>query len=181
MTVMPTVLTVLCEGFEELEAIAPIDLMRRAGIEVVSVALGEGIHVTGRSGITLHADRPWASVNSAEFDCLFLPGGPAVGKLRKDPRVRELVVQFASNQRLIAAICAAPLVLLDAGLLVGRRYTAHPSTAGELPESAGDRIVVDGTLITSRGAGTSLDLGIELVRTLVSEEKATEVARSIAA
>lgn len=178
---MPSALIVLCEGFEELEAVAPLDVLRRAGLQVASVSLGEGIHVTGRNGITLHADQPWASLRPAEFDCLVLPGGPGVSRLRGDARVRDLVLGFSGSGRLIAAICAAPLVLLDAGLLVGRRYTAHPSTAAELPDSLPDRVVVDGKIITSRGAGTSLEFGLALVGILASPEKAQEVARSIVA
>lgn len=182
---MPTVLAILAEGFEEIEAIAPIDLLRRAGAEVTVAGLGEGIHVTGRGGITVHADTTLAMLDASggpAFDCLFLPGGPGVKHLRADPRVRARVLRQHSADRWLAAICAAPTVLHDAGLLAGRRYTAHFSVAGELPDIlANERVVADGKLLTSRGAGTAFDFGLLLVEKLFSPEKASEIARSVCA
>jgi 4-methyl-5(b-hydroxyethyl)-thiazole monophosphate biosynthesis len=179
---MPTVLAILAEAFEEIEAAASIDLLRRAGAEVTVAALGDGIHVTGRSGLTLHADTTLAAVAAREFDCVFLPGGPGVKHLRADPRVRELVLRQHASGRWLAAICAAPTVLHDAGLLAGRRYTAHFSVAGELPEILRDeRTVSDGTILTSRGAGTAVDFGLLLVEKLFSPAKSAEIAQSICA
>jgi 4-methyl-5(b-hydroxyethyl)-thiazole monophosphate biosynthesis len=182
---MATVLAILAEGFEELEATAPIDLLRRAGAEVTVAALGEGIHVTGRNRITLHADTTLAALAAAgerAFDCVLLPGGPGVKHLRADPRVRALVLRQHAAGRWLAAICAAPTVLHDAGLLAGRRYTAHFSVADELPGIlAGERVVVDGHLLTSRGAGTATDFALCLVEKLFSAEQAAEIARSICA
>jgi len=179
---MPTVLTLLAEGFEEIEATAPIDLLRRAGAEVVVAALGEGIHVTGRAGITVHATTTLAAVESTTFDCVFLPGGPGTKHLRADPRVRARVLGQHTGGRWIAAICAAPTVLNDAGLLAGRRYTAHFSVAAELPDLlANERVVVDGNIITSRGAGTAVEFGLVLVEKLFSSDKSREVAASICA
>lgn len=179
---MPTILVPLAEGFEEMETIAPLDLLRRAGAEVVTAALVEGIHVTGRCGVTLHADTTLAAVATRDFDCIFLPGGPGVKHLRADTRVRALILRQHAAQRWLAAICAAPTVLHDAGLLTGRRYTAHSSVADELPHLLADqRVVADGHLLTSRGAGTALDFGLLLVAKLFSPEKADEIARSICA
>jgi 4-methyl-5(b-hydroxyethyl)-thiazole monophosphate biosynthesis len=179
---MPKVLTILADGFEEVEAVTPIDLLRRAGAEVVLAGLADGIHVTGRSGVTMHADTQLATVETADFDCVFLPGGPGVKHLRADPRVRAIVLRHGKADRWIAAICAAPTVLFDAGLLEGRRYTAHFSVANELPNIlANERVVADGRLLTSRGAGTALDFGLLLVEKLFSTEKSDEVARSICA
>jgi 4-methyl-5(b-hydroxyethyl)-thiazole monophosphate biosynthesis len=182
---MPSVLAILAEGFEEIEATAPIDLLRRAGAEVVTAALGEGIHVTGRSGLTMHADTTLTAVIAAgarDFDCVFLPGGPGVKHLRADPRVRELVLCQHTAGRWLAAICAAPTVLQDAGVLHDRRYAAHFSVAHELPAiDAAARTVADGNVLTSRGAGTSIDFGLLLIEKLFSPEKAQEVARAICA
>ena len=179
---MPTVLAILPEGFEEIEAVTPIDLLRRAGVEVTVAALGKEIHVAGRTGITLHADTPLAALPEKAFDLLFLPGGPGVKHLRGDPRVGSLVQKQHAAGRWIAAICAAPTVLNDAGLLAGRRYTAHFSVANELPHILADqRVVVDGKIVTSRGAGTALDFGLVLVERLVSAAKAREVAESVCA
>lgn len=179
---MPSVLVLLAEGFEEIEAITPIDVLRRAGASVTVAALVEGIHVSGRNGITLHADTTLAAVEARDFDCIFLPGGPGTKHLRADPRVRSIVLRHRAARKWIAAICAAPTVLHDAGLLENQRYTAHFSVASELPRILeAERVVEDDLLITSRGAGTALDFGLHLVRRLFSAEKAEEVARSICA
>ncbi|MBS0662233.1 MAG: DJ-1/PfpI family protein [Verrucomicrobia bacterium] len=182
---MPTVLAILAEGFEEIETITPIDLLRRAGIDVTAAALADGIHVTGRCGVTVHADTTLTSVLAPPgrvFDCLFLPGGPGVKHLRADTRVAELVRRQHEGRRWLAAICAAPTVLHDAGLLAGRRYTAHFSVAAELPQIlAQERTVADGHILTSRGAGTAVDFGLLLVEKLCSAEKAREVHAAICA
>lgn len=181
---MPTVLAILPEGFEELEAVAPIDVLRRAGCSVTVAAFGPGIHVTGRNGITMHADTPLDALpaDAAPFDCLFLPGGPGVQHLRASTLVRALVAQHHAAGKWIAAICAAPTVLHDAGLLAGRRYTAHPSVASELTAILADeRVVRDGHILTSRGAGTALDFGLALVAALVSPEKSAEIHAAIRA
>jgi 4-methyl-5(b-hydroxyethyl)-thiazole monophosphate biosynthesis len=179
---MPTVLTILAEGFEEVEAVTPIDLLRRAGAEVTLAAIGDGIHVTSKGGLTMHADTMMGTVEEMEFDCVFLPGGPGVKHLRDDPRVRAIVTRHAKAGQWIAAICAAPTVLNDVGLLAGRRYTAHFSVAHELPDILADhRVVADDRLLTSRGAGTALDFGLLLVEKLFSPEKALEVSRAICA
>lgn len=183
---MPTVLAILAEGFEEIEATTPIDLLRRAGAEVTVASIGDGIHLTGRSGLTMHADITLATLEAAsparDFDCIFLPGGPGVKLLRADPRVRAQVLRQHTAGRWLAAICAAPTVLHDAGLLTGRRYTAHFSVASELPAILSqERVVLDGRILTSRGAGTSLDFGLRLIEVLVSPDKSREVAQAIAA
>ena len=179
---MPTVLAILPEGVEELEAIAPIDLLRRAGVGVTVAALGETIHVTGRNALTLHADTPLSAVGDKLFDLLFLPGGPGVKLLRADPRVRAAVLAHHDAGRWLAAICAAPTVLNDAGLLAGRRYTAHFSVAAELSALLADeRTVADGRILTSRGAGTAIDFGVLLVEKLCGRERAQEITQSICA
>jgi 4-methyl-5(b-hydroxyethyl)-thiazole monophosphate biosynthesis len=193
---MPTVLAILAEGFEEIEAVTPIDLLRRAGAEVTVASLGSDRRVTGRNRLTLQADttlselelpsgsseKAGAAAAPRDFDCLFLPGGPGVRHLRADPRVRSFVLHQHASGRWIAAICAAPTVLHDAGLLGGRRYTAHFSVAAELPNIlAAERVVADGHILTSRGAGTSLDFGLLLVAMLFSTEKSDEIANSILA
>jgi 4-methyl-5(b-hydroxyethyl)-thiazole monophosphate biosynthesis len=166
---MPAVLAILADGFEEIEAVTPIDLLRRAGATVVVAALGEGIHVTGRNGLVMHAETTLATVLAHPFDCLLLPGGPGVARLRADLRVRQLVSDHHARGGWLAAICAAPTVLHDAGLLNGRRYTAHFSVANELPDALlVERTVVDGRFVTSRGAGTAADFGLKLVEVLFS-------------
>jgi len=177
---MPTALVILAEGFEELEALAPVDLMRRAEIEVTVVTLSENRHATGRSGITVHGDAALAAVRSRLFDLVFLPGGAGVKNLRADPRVIDLIRQHHAANRWLAAICAAPTVLSDCGLLTGKRYTAHFSVANELPAIlAGERIVTDEKITTSRGAGTAVEFGLHLVTLLTSPAKAEEISKAI--
>lgn len=177
---MAHVLAILAEGFEEIEAITPIDLLRRAGVQVTVAALAEDHRVIGRTQIAVHADTALESVRAEAFDLIFLPGGPGVKHLRNDPRVRTLVLEQNAAGRWLAAICAAPTVLHDAGLLTGRRYTAHFSVANELHDILAEgRVVVDGHVVTSRGAGTALDFGLKLVELLVSLQEADRVARSI--
>ena len=177
---MPTVLVLLADGFEEIEALAPVDLLRRAEIDVTVASLSENRHATGRSGLTAHADAALSTVQGQVFDLLFLPGGAGVKNLRADPRVRELVQQQHAAGRWLAAICAAPTVLNDCGLLAGKRYTAHFSVANELPAIlAAERIVTDGKITTSRGAGTAVEFGLHLVALLTSTGKAAEISKAI--
>lgn len=177
---MPTVLVPLADGFEEIEALAPVDLLRRAGVEVTIATLNDNRHATGRSGITAHGDVALGHVQSNPFDLVFLPGGAGVKNLRADPRVLAIVKTQHAAGRWLAAICAAPTVLHDAGLLAGRRYTAHFSVANELPAILSqERVVTDGKITTSRGAGTAVEFGLHLVSLLVSPEKATEISKAI--
>lgn len=177
---MPSVLVPLADGFEEIEALAPVDLLRRAGIEVVTASLNDNRHATGRSGIVVHADATLDSVAGRLFDLLFVPGGPGVKNLRSDPRVRAAVLAHHQAGRWLAAICAAPTVLADCGLLQGRRYTAHFSVAGELPEIlSAERIVTDGKITTSRGAGTAVEFGLHLAGLLAGPAKAAEIGKAI--
>lgn len=180
---MKRVLVLLIEGFEDIEMITPVDLLRRAGAEVVLASLGEGIHVTSSLKVTMHANTMLAdALTSGSFDLLMIPGGPGVKALRADGRAADVAKQFALLNKPIAAICAAPTVLADAGLLEGRLYTAHDSTYGELKNAlAEQRVVQDGNIITSRGAGTALDFGLALVKLLYGQEKSDEIARRIMA
>ena len=180
---MPTVLVILPEGFEEVEAVTPIDLWRRAGFTVTVAALDGKLEVTGRSNITLRADKRFSAISpEAIFDVLFFPGGPGVKHLRASPEVRETIGRHAMANKWITAICAAPTVLKDAGLLDGRRYTAHPSVATELPGlMEKENVVVDGHIVTSRGAGTALQFGLAVIQALEGVESADKVAISICA
>ena len=177
------VLCLLVDGFEEIEALAPVDLLRRAGAEVVLASVSGERLVTGRCQITVQADAALDSMEPVDgFDLLLLPGGPGVKALRADGRAAALAAEFAKAGKPVAAICAAPTILADAGLLAGKRHTAHFSVYGELPGAlASERVVEDGGLLTSRGAGTALDFGLALVERLFGGEKAREVAGSIMA
>ncbi len=171
----------MVEGFEEAELVMPVDLLRRAGVEVVIAALGD-LAVPGKQGMRLEADVLLADADPKTFDLLMLPGGPGVATLLSDGRAAELAKQFADAGKVVAAICAAPLVLADAGLLEGKRFTAYPSVRADLGEGCVDeRVVVDGDLITSRGPGTAIDFGLAMITALLGEETASRIAEEIAA
>lgn len=175
------VLCLLAAGFEEIETVTPIDLLRRAAVDVTVAALGESLSVTGRSGLTMQADVLLSQVDGGDYDLLFLPGGPGVKGMREDGRPAALAQAFASAGKTVTAICAAPAILHDAGVLAGKAFTAHFSVREELGGTREDRVVMDGGVITSRGAGTALDFGLALVRELCGQEKADEIAKSIMA
>jgi len=170
---MIKVACLLFDGVEEIETVTPVDLLRRAGVEVVLCTLDGAREVRGRSGIVIRAEA--AVCDTA--DVLFIPGGPGVARLREDGRAAQLARRFFDAGKTIAAICAGPLILADAGILVGRRFTAHFST--DLPDALSERVVCDGNLITSQGAGTAIDFGFALVEKFCGSEKAREIARAI--
>lgn len=174
------VLCLLNDGFEEIEVVTPVDLLRRAEIKVVIAAMGEKT-ATGRGGIRIEADALLADVEATGFDMLFIPGGPGVGELRRDGRAAELAREFAAAGKPVAAICAAPLILMDAGLLEGRRFTAYHSVREELGGGLDERVVEDEELITSRGAGTALDFALVLIARLAGQAAADRVAEEVMA
>jgi len=174
------VLCLLANGFEEIELVTAVDLLRRATVEVVIASL-HGNGATGRSGIYLTADMELEDVMDYDFDLLLIPGGPGVSELRRDGRAAKLARDFAEAGKAVAAICAAPLVLMDAGLLDQRRFTAHQSTRDVLGHALNERVVVDGNMITSRGAGTAVDFGLVLISRLAGQAAADKVASDIMA
>lgn len=176
----PSVLCLLGDGFEEIEFVTPVDLLRRVGI-TVTVATLEDLTATGRCGIRVIADTLLADVDASAFDLLLLPGGPGVAAMRTDGRPAKLAREFADAGKPVAAICAAPLILMDAGLLGGRRFTAYHSVRPELGGGLDERVVVDGPIITSRGAGTAMDFAMAIITRLVGADAAATVAAEIMA
>lgn len=172
-------LIILHPGFEEMEAVAPIDLLARAGVEVVQASTSGTRLVEGRNGITLEATRLLSEVAEQEFDAVILPGGPGIKELRGDARIIACLRRHHEAGRLVAAICAAPLLLKDAGLAENIDYTAHPSTGEELTDARADAVVIDGPIMTSRGAGTATEFALAIVRTLCGEDCARQIAASI--
>nr|VFK59305.1 MAG: 4-methyl-5(b-hydroxyethyl)-thiazole monophosphate biosynthesis [Candidatus Kentron sp. TUN]VFK67886.1 MAG: 4-methyl-5(b-hydroxyethyl)-thiazole monophosphate biosynthesis [Candidatus Kentron sp. TUN] len=175
-----TVLIVLGNGFEEIEALAPVDLLRRAEVSCKTASVESDRWVTGRNGIRVEADVSFHEVKNQLFDALIVPGGPGTGALRKNPAVLEMIRAHRKQGKILGAICAAPTVLLDAGVLPGPKYTGHMSIVSELPEiDEQQAVVVDGKVITSRGAGTAIEFGLALTFVLTGQEVAEQVAKSI--
>lgn len=176
------VLCLLFPGFEEIETVAPIDLLRRSGVEVVVASLTGDKWVTGRCQITVQADASLNDVADQSFDLLVIPGGPGIKAVRADGRAASLARKYLEAGKPVAAICAAPTVLKDAGLLDGKRFTSHAGVVAELPASQlQERVVEDGNLVTSRGAATAVDFGLALVRRLCGDSAAREVEKGIMA
>ncbi len=180
---MARVLIPLAQGCEELEAVTVIDLLRRAGIEVVTAGLEEG-PVTCSRGVVLVPDTTLDAVLEDDFDMMVLPGGlPGADHLNQDPRIIRLLRQLAERGKYAAAICAAPKVLASAGLLQGRRATSYPGVldALELPDTIrrDDPVVVDERVITSRGPGTAMDFALALIEKLAGREQRDAVESSL--
>jgi 4-methyl-5(b-hydroxyethyl)-thiazole monophosphate biosynthesis len=176
---MARVLVPLADGCEELEAVTIIDLLRRAGIEVVTAGLSDG-PVTASRGVVLIPDRTLDAVLDEPFDMIVLPGGlPGADHLDADPRIHKLLQQMADDDRYTAAICAAPKVLLNAGLLDNRRATAYPGlidkAATGSAQLTGAPVEVDGRVVTSRGPGTAMDFALALIEQLQGAAKRQEV------
>lgn len=173
---MPKVLILLAPGCEEIEAVTVIDLLRRANIDVVSAGLAEiNNPITCSRGVVLVPDTTLDDVVDAHFDMVVLPGGqPGTDNLRKDERVRTLLQKTDSNNNYVAAICAAPMVLAEAGLLKDKFATSYPGCLDEkiAPQTTlkEDMVVKDGNIITSRGPGTAMDFALLLVETLTDKE-----------
>lgn len=176
---MPRVLVPLATGCEELEAVTIIDLLRRAGIEVITAGLAPGI-VRASRGTQLVPDTTLDAVLGDDFDMIVLPGGmPGAQHLREDLRVIGLLKKMAEAGKYTAAICAAPTVLAEAGLLAGRRATSYPGFLDKIdvPGMAYSKeaVVADGKVLTSRGPGTAMDFALALVETLTGKAKRDEV------
>ena len=169
-------------GFEEIEAITPLDILRRAEIDVHAVGIGSKT-VTGSHGLTVHCDMLDKQATSAKgLEMIVLPGGPGVAALEKSPVVDAYIEHALKRELWIGAICAAPSILGGKGLLDGKKVTCHPTVADKLGEGAictGEPVEVDGKLVTSRGAGTALEFALKLVECLKGKEKADEVRAAI--
>jgi 4-methyl-5(b-hydroxyethyl)-thiazole monophosphate biosynthesis len=180
---MSRVLLPLAAGFEEIEAVTVIDVLRRAGIEVRTASLGAR-RVTGSHGITLEADVTLDEARAGDFDMIVLPGGmPGAENLKQDARVIALLAEFAASGRYTAAICAAPGVLAHAGLLAGRAATSFPGFLSQRSAPgirlSADAVVTDGKVVTSRSAGTAMEFALELVELLAGAGKRGEVERTL--
>ena len=179
---MYKVAVILAEGFEEVEAIAPVDLLRRAKIDCVTVSLAEERLVPSSRAIPILADKSWDEADFDEFDGVVLPGGLAgTERLMADPRVKALLRQFFAAGKLTAAICAAPTVLAKAGVLEGKRAICYPGLEEKLEGAlvTCEEVVRDGTVITSRGMGTSVPFGLALVEYFLGKEAADALAAKI--
>lgn len=177
---MKKIAVFLAEGFEEIEALTVVDVLRRAGLECKTVGV-TGMEVTGSHGIPVKVDVP-IIYDLSDFDMIVLPGGlPGATNLRANPYVIEYVKAFAADpSKFVAAICAAPQVLYEAGISTGRTLTSYPgANFDEMFADANyvqDAVVVDGNIITSRGPFTALAFAYQLVDLLGGDSETLKKA-----
>jgi 4-methyl-5(b-hydroxyethyl)-thiazole monophosphate biosynthesis len=177
----------LADGFEEVEALTPIDYLRRAGVEVTAAAIGDSLTVKGRwSGLKVTADTTLAEIakgGTGGWDAVVLPGGmPGAANLAASKETGALLKEMAACGKLICAICASPaLVLSPLGLLAGKKFTCYPGMEEKAREGkwSDKRVVADGNIITSRGAGTAGEFAIAIIEKLIDGAAAKKIAETV--
>ena len=180
--IMKKTAILFADGYEEVEALTVVDLLRRAKIGCDIVALEESDAVTGSHGIRVGADKRLSELDIGEYDGLILPGGMrGVNNLAADERVLALLRDFAGAGKLTAAICAGPTVLAKAGLLVGRKATCYPGMEDQLTGAlpCAEPVVKDGSILTSRGLGSAIPFALALVAYFCGEKQAQALAKAI--
>lgn len=168
----------LAEGFEEIEAITPVDVLRRGGVDVKTVSIMKDKLVTGAHGIAVEADLLFSEADYAACGMIVLPGGmPGAANLQAHPGLEKQILAFAEAGKWLAAICAAPMVYGELGLLKGRNATCYPGMEGHLKGAKlyGGPVAVDGKFITSKGPGTAAEFALALLRALRGEEAEVQV------
>ncbi|MCL2270432.1 MAG: DJ-1/PfpI family protein [Treponema sp.] len=178
---MKKAIVLLAEGFEEVEAVTPIDYLRRAGVEVTIAAIGNSLSVKGARGITLQADTVLSE--TGQYDAVIIPGGiPGATNIAASPQAAELIIKMASERKLICAICASPAVVLaPLGLLSGKEYTCYPGMEKNVQDGnwTDDRVAIDGNIITSRSAGTAGEFAVAVIIHLLSGEEGRKIADAV--
>ena len=178
---MHKVLVPLAQGCEELEAVTIIDILRRASIEVVTAGL-DTQPVTGSNNIVLVPDTDLDTALKDDYDMVVLPGGlPGADHLQNDERIKDILIKMANSEKFTAAICAAPKVLANAGILNGKKATSYPGflESANNTEISNDAVVIDGKIITSRGPGTAMDFALTLVESLEGKDKRDDVENKL--
>ena len=175
----------LADGFEEVEALCPLDILRRAGLEVTTVGVGGKDTIRGAHGITVQADIPDVLYRDSTPDMIILPGGmPGSGNLDESKTVDAALRAAARKGAFLCAICAAPMVLGKRGYLNGKKAVCYPGFEQYLEGatvSENETVVRDGNVITAKGMGVALEFGLELVRALKNDSTAEQIKNSILA
>jgi 4-methyl-5(b-hydroxyethyl)-thiazole monophosphate biosynthesis len=174
-------LVFLAPGFEEIEASTIVDILRRCGVEVTTAGLKPDV-VEGAHGMKIIPDKSIDEVTVKDFDAVICPGGaPGYENLRKDQRVLRMVKEAFDSNKLVAAVCASPAVLSDAGILKGKNCTIYPGMEEELRKGGGkpkkDLVVIDKNIVTSRGPATALPFALKLAEKLAGKDVAGRVRK----
>ncbi len=171
----------LAEGFEEIEAVSIVDVLRRAGLDVTTASLRSN-PVKGSHGIPVVADRNIGELKAVDFNCIVLPGGmPGAENLKKSDTVLSFIKHVYSKGGYVGAICAAPIVLAHAGILYGKKVTVYPGHEPDLEgaTATGAAVEADGTVITGRGPGCAIAFALEIVRILSGEKAMAELRKTM--
>ncbi len=175
------VYVLLANGFEEIEALTPVDIMRRAGIEVKTVTITDELEVLGAHNIKVEADIKLGEINREKMDLLMLPGGAGHVNLDECREVHDLINYAVENGKYVAAICASPSIIGKMGILKGKKATAFPGFEKFLKgaEVVADKVVVDGNIITAKGAGASAEFGFSIVEKLIDKKTADQLKETM--
>ncbi len=180
---MKKALLLLAPGFEEIETITVIDILRRGGVEIAVAGTTPG-PIIGRSKISVLADIGLDGVSGSLFDLIIFPGGqPGTDNLAADGRVKQILEGAVKSHCYISAICAAPSILASYGYLAGKKATSHPSVRAGMADTiyVEDRVIVDGRWVTSRAPGTAMEFAFKLLELLMGSEKVKEVNQGVMA
>lgn len=171
----------LADGFEEIEALTAVDLLRRANIECSMVSITGKLMVTGSHGIQVMADEIFIKENYLNKDAIILPGGPGTAKLKEHDGVTSLIKCFDKNKKMIGAICAAPSILGELGILVDKAATCYPSVTDKLIGAIiqYNAVVVDDYILTSQGVGTAIEFACKIIEILENKEISDNIKKSI--
>ena len=179
---MKTLFIFMAEGFEEVEALTTVDILRRAGLDVKMASIDDREYVSGAHGIVIRSDLGISDVDIKEAEMLILPGGaPGWQNLQRSEKLSGLILDFNKAGGRIAAICGAPVVLGGLDILKDKKATCYPGMEDALKgaKATCDEAVTDGNITTSRGVGTAIPFALEIVRLLLGDEKAGMIKKSI--
>ncbi|MBQ7423660.1 MAG: DJ-1/PfpI family protein [Prevotella sp.] len=181
---MAKVYQFMADGFEDIEALAPVDVLRRGGVDIKTVSIMGSREVTSAHGVTILADLTFEEADLSDADMLLLPGGmPGAANLHDHEGLRDTLIAHAGKGKRIGAICAAPFVLGSLGLLRGKRATCYPGFEGRLEgaEYTAEMCTVDGTFTTGKGPGAALQYAYTILAQLTDEQTAHQVAEGMLA
>ena len=180
---MVNVAILFAEGFEEIEGLTTVDILRRAGISTTIIGVEEK-EITGAHQVTIKSDKTIDKLNISEIDCLVLPGGaPGFENLKNNDLVLSAIKDADQKKKIVAAICASPSVLSHAGILNQRRSTIYPGMEVEIRKGGGiyvdDIVVIDDHIITSKGPATTIPFALKIVETLIDEQTRKEIEKKL--
>lgn len=172
-------LVILHTDFEEIEAVAPIDLLRRSGIEVTTASVTGSTEVKSSGSIWIRADDFFEALKDKVFDALIIPGGPGISNIRTNPEIKSFILKHYEQNKCLACICAAPLMLLDLGLNASHAFTCHPSVASKFTQLSQKKVHIEKNIITADGAGSALAFAVAILHYLQGADQAATVSNSI--